>query len=197
MLKIPVTASDIAGWIRLAANAVNGLITSLDAFATSTDTRLDAIEALGATRTIALAAPGASLTGTTAETTLATITIPAGVMGPNGQVEVEVLFTVTGSTNAKTPRVKFGGTAFYAPAITAAATLSVSGLVRISNKASVSSQIGFSAAANAGFGGGTTASVTAAVNTASTITLLITGQLASSGETMVLESYAVRSTYGA
>ena len=46
-----------------------------------------------AVRTLAQSAVAASLTGTTTETALATIVIPAGSMGPNGQVEVAALWS--------------------------------------------------------------------------------------------------------
>jgi hypothetical protein len=126
------------------------------------------------------------LTGTTNETTLATITIPAGALGANGQLILEALWTHTNSANSKTVRAKLGGSTLSTSVSTTSAA--VVGRTRIANRNSASSQV-----AQAGFTDGTTGTApnTAAVDTSAETTLTITGQLASSGETLTLESYAV------
>lgn len=196
ILNIPAIQAALTT-VAATATTANATATAANATATALSTRTTALEALNATRTIALAAPGTVLTGTTSETTLATITIPAGVLGPNGQLQVDALFSYTASTNTKTPRIKFGGTAFYAPAIAVGSQVGVGVSLRIANRASVSSQVGISPAVLAGVGVATAGPVTASVNTAASVTLLITGQLALGTESITLESYSVRSTYSA
>lgn len=138
----------------------------------------------------------ASVTGTTTETTLVTCTIAANAIGPNGQVEIWTLWSTTNSANTKTLRVKFGGTAYYASPVTA--TLSANAVTRIANRGVANSQVGFQAVATAGVGnGGANANTTSAVDTTASVAIDITGQLANSGETITLESYLVRVTYGA
>jgi hypothetical protein len=141
-------------------------------------------------------AVAASITGTLTETTLVTCTIPANAIGPNGQVEIATLWSSTNSANTKTLRVKFGGTAYYASPVTA--TLSANAVTRIANRNATNSQIGFQAIATAGIGnGGANANTTSAVDTTAAVNIDFTGQLTNTGETITLESYLVRVTYGA
>ncbi|MEG3144209.1 hypothetical protein U1839_06040 [Sphingomonas sp. RT2P30] len=141
-------------------------------------------------------AVAASVTGTVIETTLVTCTIPANAIGPNGQVEIMTLWSTTNSANTKTLRVKFGGTAYYNSPVTA--TLSANAVTRIANRNATNSQVGFQAIATAGVGnGGANANTTSAVDTTASVNIDFTGQLTNTGETITLESYLVRVTYGA
>ena len=187
-----------------AASGANSDITSLTGLTTplsiaqggtGSTTAATARTALGVTQTTVFSAGAASsVTGTTTETTLATMTIPANAMGPNGQIEIIPLWSFTNSANTKTMRVKFGGTAFYTQTTTTTAVTQA--LIRITNRNSASSQVG-APGVNAGVGNFTAAVITSAENTASPVTLTITGQLTNTGETITLESYLVRVTYGA
>ena len=162
---------------------------------TGSTTAAAARTALSVTQTLVfVSGTASSVTGTTTETTLATITIPANAMGPNGQVEIIPLWSFTNSANTKTMRVKFASTAFYTQAATATAV--TQSFVRIANRNSASSQVG-APGANAGLGNFTAAVITSTENTTSPVTLTITGQLTNTGETITLESYLVRVTYGA
>ncbi|HEX8256702.1 MAG TPA: hypothetical protein VF589_03645 [Allosphingosinicella sp.] len=138
------------------------------------------------------------LTGTTTETTLATIVIPGGAIGPNGQVEVEYLVSYgAANANSKQTKVKFGGTTYSGFNSTAAA-LSAQARIRIANRNSASSQVGQPAHQTlSGFGGSASAVATSAVDTSADVTILITGTLAVNTDTMTLESYLVRVAYGA
>lgn len=145
---------------------------------------------------IGKSAVAVSVTGTTNETTLATITIPAGAIGPNGQVEMWIVYSTTNNANAKTPRIKLGATAYYAPAITTATT--VQAFVRIANRNSASSQVGMAASSPVGVGMAVGSAITtSAINTATAQDITITGQLGVGTDTMTLESYSVRIIYGA
>ncbi len=135
---------------------------------------------------------GVSHTGNTTETTLATITVPAGAMGPNGQIEVEALFSINNSANSKTMRVRLGGSLAGATATTS--TASFQGKSRIANRNSASSQV---APASLVVSSSATAVNTLAINTANAADITITGQLANAGDSVTLESYLVRVTYGA
>jgi hypothetical protein len=149
-------------------------------------------------RILARSAVAAAHTGDTSETTLATVTVPAGAMGANGRIRVTTLWSVTNSANNKTLRVRFGGaagTAFTNATITTQATHRHQ--TEWSNRNSASSQAGGPAAGTGGFGSATGALVTAAQNTANAVDIVISGQLANSGETVTLESYLVELLYGA
>lgn len=134
---------------------------------------------------LAQSAVAQSITGTTAETTLATITIPAGAIGANGNVYIEALFNRTG-TGSKTLRFRFGGTVVMQISITSQGTLCRK---RVSNRNTENSQV-CSAAADAGFGA--TTPLALAIDTSAAVDITITVQLANAADSCTLESYAVQ-----
>lgn len=144
-------------------------------------------------RLLAASAVAASVTGTATETALATITIPAGAMGLNGAVHIYTVWTITNSANSKTVRVRFGGAGGTAYAALAATTsTSISDLRRIRNRNSASSQVGaFNAGGSVGLGANGNALTTSAVDTSAAVDIVLSGQLANTGETITLESYEV------
>ena len=132
------------------------------------------------------------LTGTTSETTLATITIPAGAMGANGLIRVSSVWSYTNSANNKTLRCRFGGTSVAASIFTTTTSAPLNCL--IANRNSASSQVvglasGLFAATN-------TTLTTPAINTANAVDITLLGTLASGSETITLESYLVELSYG-
>lgn len=132
-----------------------------------------------------------SVTGTTAETTLASIVIPGGLMGPNGLIRVRATFSWSNTANAKTTRLKFAGLSFYSATLSTGSGLTTEG--RIANRNNLSSQIGGPLNVASGFGVNTNAAdlVAVAANTAQDQTLLLTGQCAVGTDTVTLESYTV------
>lgn len=139
----------------------------------------------------------ASVTGTTSETTLATINVPAGAMGPNGQLRITMLWNYTNSANTKTLRIRLGGTVLITAAPTTTAGLYTQTL--IANRNSASSQI---IAPNAvgttnAWGATGTAGGAAALNTANALDITLTAQLALGTETATLDAYLVELIYGA
>lgn len=127
----------------------------------------------------------------TTENTLATVIIPAGAMGTNGILRVTTLWSYTNSANNKTKRVRLGGiggTAFLELINTTQA--STMNIKMIANRDVANSQVTFNN--QSGGAGNTTGGVTTgSIDTTASQTLVITGQKASSGETLTLESYIV------
>lgn len=143
-------------------------------------------------RILASSASAVTAPADTAVNTLATYTLPAGTMGVNGEIEVEAIFTVNNNANTKTPRLHFGGSNIAGQALASSAA-SVERWV-LKNR-TTSSQIGRPAAAGTGGYGATTASVsTLAIDTTAAVTILITGQKATAGDTMTLEGYTITLT---
>lgn len=143
---------------------------------------------------IAQSAAAVTLTGTTTETTMATVTVPANVMGANGRIEIDVAWSHTNNANNKTEKVKFGGTS-YSNVVTTTSSTNNQKLF-IANRNATNSQTGQQAG-----GVGTTASpyglgsvsyVTSAIDTTSAVSITFTGQLANTTDTIVLESYSVK-----
>lgn len=137
--------------------------------------------------TIAQSGVASSVTGTTAETTLASIVIPGGMLGLNGAIRVVSAFSYTNSANTKSLRIKLGGVTASSTGPTTSA--SVQGYAMIRNRGAENSQVSFtnflgSAVSSAAV---TTLSADTSVNQA----LTITAQLADIGETITLEGYTV------
>lgn len=144
----------------------------------------DGVQVLARANTAATA-----LTGSTSETTLATFTVPANLMGTNGTLRVSTVFTFTNSANNKVLRVNFGGSTLFANSISAASNIGIESIAYIRNR-TVSSQLGAQMAAGfTGLGQTAVARPTSSVDTTSAVTVNITGQLALGTESMVLECY--------
>lgn len=138
---------------------------------------------------IAQSAVASPITGTTTETTLATITVPANVMGANGRIEITTMWSTTNSANNKTLRVKFGSLTMQSIVMTTNASIQVTAI--IANRNNTASQVA-SPNSSTGTGATTNAVQTASIDTTAAVTILITGQLANTGETITLEAYSVK-----
>ena len=124
------------------------------------------------------------LTGSTSVVTLATITVPAGLMGANGKLKIYPLWSTTNNANVKTLRAIFSGST--CTTMTSQSVPNNSGLVIIRNTNSESAQKCSSGlVAGIGSSGGSIASIT--IDTTAATTLVISGQLAVGTDTLTLE----------
>lgn len=141
-------------------------------------------------RILGQSAAAVSHTGDTTETTLATITVPAGAMGANGHIEIRPRFSYSGSGGNRTARIKFGGTATATTTVASTIT-SLRMEAEIENRNATNSQYYSGiAVSNSNIAGGQVTGTTALDTTAS-VDITITGQLVSGADTMTLESYQV------
>jgi hypothetical protein len=131
-------------------------------------------------------------TGTTDETILKTINMPANYPGVNGRVFVRCMVTCTASANAKTLRVRLNGVAGTVTASQASgssdAVLVLESIIDTRN--AINSQVS-GPTSFIGVGGDNNAVVTSTQTFTSAWTIDITGELASAGESITLESYSV------
>lgn len=145
-----------------------------------------------------LAASGVSIshTGSTSETTQATITIPAGAIGPNGAVRITVQtrFTTVTASN-KTFRIKLDGTSILEN-IAGGASISGRFQTQFHNRNSASSQIANSIT-QVNFTANTAAIVTSSIDTSIAKDITLTAQLADGSDTLYIESYLVELLYQA
>ncbi len=128
----------------------------------------------------------------TTEDVLATITVPANSMGPNGRIRVTTIWTTTNSANNKTCRTRFGGasgTQYQTSVITTSAVLV--DIRELGNRNAANSQVGSTVFTTGGLGTSGTGVTTSAVDTTADTTVVITGQKATAGEVLILESYCV------
>lgn len=161
---------------------------------TGASTAIAATANLGAPYIIAQSGAAVSHTGNTNETALVTVTIPADVMGANGTIDVETVWSYTNNANNKTLRVRFGGvsgTQYLSNIVTT--SVAVRDFRSIVNRNSKSSQVGShnTGVLAGGWGSNSAAVMTSSVNTANAVDLVISGQLAIGTDTVTLEYYKV------
>ena len=126
------------------------------------------------------------LTGTTSETTLLTVNIPDGLIGISGKVKMYPLYSMTNNANSKTLRVKLGGSTAFSTSVGSSSQSSA--LVIIRNIGSESVQKSATTVVS-GLGNNSATLTTLAIDTSVTTTIVVTGQLANSADTMTLEDF--------
>lgn len=149
---------------------------------------------------VTLARSGAAITipnnAITTEQQYVSVSVPAGLMGHNGALFVEMLWTYTASANTKTMRARFSGSSGTSVISNAASTGTFitskqQGLIR--NRNSTGSQISLPTSfTGSNSAGSASAVVTASVDTTNATTLYISGQDSATSEVLTLESYEVR-----
>lgn len=181
---------NIAGFIVDLAAGVTGIL-GLTNGGTGASTARAACANLKTPHILAQSGVASSVTGTTSETALATITIPANAMGANGAVRIWTAWNWTNNGNSKTPRTRFGGaggTIYSSNTLTT--SQSVQDVKIIQNRNNTGSQVGSSTTLG-GFSNSSVATVTSSVDTTADVDIVISGQLANSADTLTLERYLV------
>lgn len=141
------------------------------------------------TYVLAQSAVPASVTGTSTPTTLASITVPAGALGPNGCLRITTQWSYTNNANAKSCGITFGGVSFMS-----SGTASTAGLqyqTNIRNRGASNSQVGYGAGAGAAFTATGVVPVTSAIDTTQAQVLNLLGTLGTSTDTLTLEGCTV------
>ena len=128
------------------------------------------------------------LTGSTSVVTLATITIPAGLLGANGKLKIYPLWATTNNANVKTLRATFGG--LICSTMVSQSVPNNSGLLIIRNINSESVQK-CSSGLVAGIGSSSGSIASPTVDTSAATNITITGQLAVGTDTLTLEDLFV------
>ena len=131
-----------------------------------------------------------ALTGTTAETVLASVNIPGGLLGANGEIDVEYQASVTNGANDKTLTLKLGGTTVISQLVTAVTGVHGRALISLRNAANSQHFQKYTASDGAAL----TAAATAvgAVNMQNDTLLTISGTLEVGGELITLEKFRAR-----
>lgn len=129
-----------------------------------------------------------SLTGTTAETTMLTIPVKGGLIGANGVLAIQPLWSNTNNANNKTLRIKLGATTCYSYG---AVNLShQDAYINVRNIGSESSQ-----KTTSGMSGGTGGTVnnynSTSTDTSVDFNIVVTGQLANSADTMAIQAFLI------
>ena len=143
-------------------------------------------------RVLAASAVAVAHTGTTAETTLATVTVPGGAMGPNGAVRMIGTWSYAGPSG-KTARMRFGGASYSGIAVTTQSGAQHQAI--ISNRNSQMSQVGGPKNLAQGFGTGSEAAATSAIDTSANVDITFTVALNDGADSATLERYMVELLY--
>ena len=139
--------------------------------------------------------PSSTITGTTAETTAATFTVPAGLMTATGGLVVESAWIFTGANGNRTTRTRFGGASgtVYGASVVGSNNLSTGERRVIQNVGAANSQKGMTGAASAsGFSTASGSNVTSSIDTTAAVDLVLSCQLANGADTAVLDWWSVR-----
>lgn len=141
----------------------------------------------------------ASVTGTTSETNLGNLLIPAGALGSNGVIEIYSLWTYTNSSNNKSLILRFnttsgaisGGTmGGTSSVVTTTAATQMLNIIRANN--SVAAQLTWNASGTFPFTTTANAPVVTNINTAANSYINLNGILALGTETITLmHAYAL------
>jgi hypothetical protein len=138
-----------------------------------------------------LGSPTIALANT--EVTAYSITVPGGLIGSNGYINLYILATCTNNANVKTIRAKLGGTTYFDPNL-AADLDSSSGAAferKIANRNSQSSQVVISKSSVASYSTVPAANTSGTVNTAIDQTLAITLQPSTENDNLKIEAYSI------
>jgi hypothetical protein len=143
----------------------------------------------------------ASVTGTATETNLAAIRIPGGSMGPNGSINVNCVWALTGTVGTKTGSIRFNATAGAVAgspvntAFSSAAAVFPQTLSIIRNNNSQTAQTQYNSLGTAPFGSPAAALGTTAINTAADSWVNVNATSPTAGEVITLQHCQVTVNY--
>jgi hypothetical protein len=131
------------------------------------------------------------LTGSTADTPLASVTLPGGVMGAGGSVVIEAVWSATANANSKSTFVKFGSVAYGTATLFSGSAATARQSQWVGNRGALNSQISHHPIIPISQQGAAPALSLSSVNTAADIQIVLSAQLAVAGDTITLESYRI------
>lgn len=140
---------------------------------------------------IGASAVGWSVTGTTTDTTLVTVAVPANAMGANGVIRVTAQWSFAGAGGTRQPKIKFAGTSYLAPAAFTSTALSSRTQTQWANRNATNSQVGMEPTQGNFSQDNTAVSTTSAIDTTASQDITLTCQLGNSGDTCTLEAYTI------
>ena len=130
-----------------------------------------------------------SVTGTTSETVLATIAIPAGTLGINGAIKLRAIWSTTATLGTWQPQVKLAGSTMQNPGVQANTNKFYWTEWIIYNRGVLNSQVRINA--QSPNQPNTTAPSLQSIDFSIAQNLTLTGTLSNAGDTMQLDAYTV------
>jgi hypothetical protein len=200
MTALPTTYSGGA-WLYLPANAINAgsaagfywFVASSTTAGTVYNSTFDgaSVPGLGTTTAFVTTGPGAFAGIAAGEFTAATVTVPAGAMGPNGAMSVDALIAFNTAAGNKNPRIRLGGgagTTYISTTFTTTAFTDIRVGIR---------NLGVETAQTGGSVNPSMAAAFGAVDTASATTLVFTLEKATATNHVIFHGATVVVAYGA
>ena len=171
-----VTTAKIADEAVTTVKIVDGAITNA-----KIATGIAAAKITGGHKVLATQTTSVANTGVITEVTLFTYAMPANTMGINSVLRFTYNITNNNNANAKTFRIKFGGSDIVS--FSNASTVSASGYRTLSNRNASNAQVAsFIASSSSGVGTSTTGLLTLAIDTTANVDIVVTSQLATAGD---------------
>lgn len=190
----PVSVEDLANQVNMLMGQIDTRMSTLSGETSASSSTASSGSTDNSVTVLAKGATQNAHTGNTLEKVLATIPVPAGLMGETGALRVTVLGSFgENNANEKRFRIRFGASnagisGTQLGTVNGASNLSMRGQVQIQNR-STSSQISFPVVS--GFTVSTSAVETSAINTSNASEIVITGQLGVGTDAIRLEAYLV------
>jgi hypothetical protein len=150
---------------------------------------------VGVPRNVASSGVQSGVTGTTDETTLATITLPAGSMGANGWIRLRTQTSQTNNANSKIFKVYMGGEEVINSTAGYTDSSATSRITQVWNRGAENSQVTGPKSAVNDPSETASALTTFAVDTSADVTILITGRLTDGADELNLEAYSLEVCY--
>lgn len=139
-------------------------------------------------RSLAKSGAAVSAPADTNENTVATITVPANALGANGFIKYVANLTYTNNANAKTLRVKIGGSILSTFNVAGITNSTLTGSIANANATNAQVSNAFNLHDNAT--GTTQMAAVAAIDTTSATTITITVQKGTAGDTITLVNFS-------
>lgn len=128
-------------------------------------------------------------TGNTNNTPLRVVTVPGGMLGPDGMLKVTATYSANNNANTKTPRVRLGASSLFSAGLNAWTTLTVH--LMLWARASETSQVCTPINVGNIWGSSAQAVVLTTFDMRQDQTISIDSQLANAADTMTLEAWCV------
>lgn len=153
---------------------------------------------LGGSCMIAQSNVASSVTGTSAETFLATIPIPAGFMSANGILEISSLWNYTNAATSRNLRCRVGQTTAASSILSSTATTTTTAQMKfyLRNANSVSSQVCQPIGFIQTYTTSTSTSTSYSIDTSLDFNVYFSATLTDTSQTVTLESYTIFYTEG-
>jgi hypothetical protein len=128
-------------------------------------------------------------TGSTAEIALANVTVPGGMMGPNGRLRIRRKGSANNTAGSKNPILRFGGTQFFSAGVSNYSSYTYD--AEIFNIGMVNAQVGSPIGVGGDWGSSAQPYVRSAIDTSIAQTIAINYQIGTATDYAISEAFSI------